>query len=88
VISDIDLRAIARRAYEIWEREGRPSGQDQRHWFEAERGLAAGAPESDPPAPTPEPDPLAGASDPAPGAGSTQGAPETRQQSDPIGRGG
>ena len=31
--------AIGRRAYEIWEREGRPNGRDREHWFQAEREL-------------------------------------------------
>ncbi|RUM03959.1 DUF2934 domain-containing protein [Rhizobium chutanense] len=26
---------IRRRAYEIWEAEGRPDGSDQRHWLQA-----------------------------------------------------
>lgn len=29
------------RAYEIWEREGRPEGKDQAHWEHANRELAA-----------------------------------------------
>lgn len=32
--------AISRRAYEIWEREGRPEGNDMRHWLQAEQELA------------------------------------------------
>ena len=33
------------RSYQIWEREGRPHGRDQEHWFRAERELAvAGRP--------------------------------------------
>jgi len=35
---------IRRRAYEIWEREGRPNGRDQEHWREAEAELAGAAP--------------------------------------------
>lgn len=31
--------AISQRAYEIWEREGRPEGCDQRHWLQAEQEL-------------------------------------------------
>jgi hypothetical protein len=31
--------AISRRAYEIWEREGRPEGCDLRHWLQAEQEL-------------------------------------------------
>jgi len=26
---------ISRRAYEIWEQEGRPHGQDMKHWLQA-----------------------------------------------------
>src|ERR1700747_2417205 len=29
--------AISRRAYELFERDGRVDGNDQRHWLEAER---------------------------------------------------
>ena len=35
------LRAeIERRAYELWEAEGRPGGRDQSHWYRAEQELA------------------------------------------------
>jgi hypothetical protein len=27
---------IQHRAYELWEREGRPHGRDQAHWYQAE----------------------------------------------------
>ncbi len=30
---------IARRAFEIWDKEGRPEGKDQEHWLQAEEGL-------------------------------------------------
>jgi hypothetical protein len=30
---------IAKRAYHIWEREGRPHGRDQEHWYAAEREI-------------------------------------------------
>lgn len=30
---------IARRAFEIWERNGRPEGRDQEHWDQAEKEL-------------------------------------------------
>ena len=30
---------IARRAYEIWERSGRPEGQSEQHWQQAEEEL-------------------------------------------------
>jgi hypothetical protein len=33
-------RRIRQRAYEIWEREGRPEGREQAHWEQAEREVA------------------------------------------------
>lgn len=36
---------IARRAYEIWESEGRPEGRDVEHWVTAERQLLGADPE-------------------------------------------
>jgi hypothetical protein len=38
-IQGVSAEAISRRAYEIWEREGRPEGQDLRHWLQAEQEL-------------------------------------------------
>ena len=36
-----DLQAqIQRRAYELWERDGRPQGRDHAHWAQAEREIA------------------------------------------------
>lgn len=35
--------SISRRAYELWEREGRPEGDDLRHWLQAEQELAGQA---------------------------------------------
>ena len=35
---------IGARAYELWEKEGRPNGRDWAHWFEAERMLQRQAP--------------------------------------------
>jgi hypothetical protein len=38
----VDLRArIERRAYELWERDGRPEGRDHAHWQQAEREIGA-----------------------------------------------
>jgi hypothetical protein len=31
--------AIASRAYTLWEKDGRPDGQDQSYWFKAEQQL-------------------------------------------------
>ena len=36
---------IAKRAYEIWEREGRPQGREQQHWDEAATEIDGEAPE-------------------------------------------
>ena len=32
---------IRARAYELWERDGRPDGQEWSHWLDAERDVAA-----------------------------------------------
>lgn len=37
-------QAISARAYELWEKEGRPDGRDLAHWLEAERILQQQAP--------------------------------------------
>lgn len=34
---------IRQRAYEIWEQEGRPHGEDMKHWLQAFEEIAAGA---------------------------------------------
>ena len=34
---------ILRRAYEIWENEGRPHGRDKAHWFLAEAEVSVSA---------------------------------------------
>ena len=39
-----DAGEIARRAYTIWEREGRPHGRDFEHWLKAEREIQAEKP--------------------------------------------
>jgi hypothetical protein len=39
---DIEV-LIQMRAYEIWEREGRPHGRDREHWFQAAKELIDGA---------------------------------------------
>jgi Protein of unknown function (DUF2934) len=31
---------VQRRAYELWESEGRPTGRDQAHWLQAESEVA------------------------------------------------
>lgn len=37
--TDGEEERIRRRAYEIWEREGRPDGEHNRHWQQAEKEL-------------------------------------------------
>jgi hypothetical protein len=53
-------RLIRERAYEIWEREGRPVGRAEEHWQRAAAEIAA---QRSPAPPAPE---AAPASDPAP----------------------
>ncbi|MBB3313281.1 hypothetical protein FHT78_005073 [Rhizobium sp. BK196] len=38
----MDIDKIRQRAQEIWEAEGRPEGQHERHWRQAEQELSAG----------------------------------------------
>lgn len=38
-------KKIRRRAYEIWEQEGRPQSRDHDHWLRAEAELAAAGPQ-------------------------------------------
>ena len=38
--SSPDAEAISRRAYELWEQEGRPDGADLRHWLQAEKEVS------------------------------------------------
>lgn len=41
---------IKRRAYEIWEREGRPTGREQEHWDRAVQEIEGEGPEAQGPA--------------------------------------
>jgi hypothetical protein len=43
---DVD-REVARRAYEIWEEDGRPEGRDHDHWVRAEQDVLATPAEQD-----------------------------------------
>ena len=43
----VSFDLIQRQAYEIWEREGAPHGQDKEHWAQAERVLLDAATESE-----------------------------------------
>lgn len=45
---------IKRRAYELWEEEGRPSGREEEHWRRAEQEIAAEA-RGEQPAPSASP---------------------------------
>ncbi len=35
----ISFQEISKRAFEIWERDGKPEGQDKEHWMRAEAEL-------------------------------------------------
>jgi Protein of unknown function (DUF2934) len=37
---DVLHERVRRRAYELWESEGRPSGREHDHWLQAEREVA------------------------------------------------
>lgn len=39
---------IRKKAYAIWETEGRPNGQDERHWRQAEAEIETAAPTESP----------------------------------------
>lgn len=39
--SPVSADAVSRRAYELWEQEGRPEGGDLRHWLQAEKELGS-----------------------------------------------
>ena len=42
--NEVDREEIARRAYELWEANGRPSGHDMEYWLQAEAGISQGKP--------------------------------------------
>lgn len=48
-MSDDRQKRIERRAYEIWDREGRPSGLDTENWRRAEEEIAREEAEANPP---------------------------------------
>ena len=39
VASAVPHEEVARRAYTIWEKKGRPERSEQEHWYDAEREL-------------------------------------------------
>lgn len=45
---------IARKAYELWEAEGRPEGRDIAHWHQAERDITEPVIDPIPDTPAPE----------------------------------
>lgn len=47
IASSTNADAVSRRAYELWENEGRPEGSDLRHWLQAEQelGISPSAPD-------------------------------------------
>jgi hypothetical protein len=50
-------RLIRERAYEIWEREGRPAGRSEEHWRQAAAEIAAATEKPAAPPATPAPAP-------------------------------
>jgi len=34
-----DVERVAKAAYELWEKDGKPEGKDLEHWFKAEAQL-------------------------------------------------
>lgn len=38
------IEAVRRRAYELWQQEGQPEGQEMDHWFRAEQEIVGQAP--------------------------------------------
>ncbi|CCE08189.1 hypothetical protein BRAS3843_2650012 [Bradyrhizobium sp. STM 3843] len=40
-MNDTDDQEISKRAHQLWEQAGRPSGRDQEFWYEAERQIKA-----------------------------------------------
>ena len=57
--------AIARSAYQLWEKAGSPSGQDSVFWFQAEAQLLNGALDGVDPLPVTNPEPTTAAAQPA-----------------------
>jgi len=53
ISSSPNADAISRRAYELWEKEGRPDGCDLRHWLQAEGELGASRNQDETPAENP-----------------------------------
>lgn len=66
---------VAKRAYQIWEKEGRPHGRDREHWKQAERELAATSGSAGVPALKPAPTAVAPASLAPPFPSLSPGAP-------------
>lgn len=77
-----DNEQIRRRAYEIWEREGRPEGREAEHWRRAAEELAASE------AVKTQDVPAARVRDPAKleeSRGTAPAAPSPEQKGDPLG---
>lgn len=66
-------RRIREVAHQIWEDEGRPADQAERHWEMAQRIVEATGPEDSEPTPVPGADPEGAASTSGEGATTTNG---------------
>ena len=87
-----DDRKIRQRAYEMWDRDGRPDGRSEDYWLQAERELAgsdsaaARSPQSEAAAPTQAaPQSKRAANGAGPGAKPVQ-APRKRRGAQPAGQ--
>jgi len=66
-------RRVREVAHQIWEDEGRPADQAERHWEMAQRIVEATGPEDSEPTPVPGADPEGAASTSGEGATTTNG---------------
>lgn len=46
-MTDDELEPVRLRAYQIWDRQGRPHGRDQEHWLQALKELGLGETDRD-----------------------------------------
>jgi hypothetical protein len=78
---DVSAEAISRRAYELWEQEGRPDGNDLRHWLQAQQELSGKTSEAEPARYTDTPQVRATTNDSRPLQGTRTNAPATNRES-------
>ena len=70
---------VARRAYDLWESEGRPEGRHEQHWAQAEDEMSSATKDEEArTASDVRADPIGTPDDPAPGAPAAVAAPKRR----------